>query len=375
MKKGYRGLLLLIVIVMSINSIAFGESVPSNSLRIVQITDENLIPTFYTPLSLNGLNHIVYAYNDLQGETQYRVYGELNGTTGFYPIQITIATTQMNPTTKEEINVFAVQAAAGITALVEDVSLAGIATAATQEPAQIPQGYQKWGNQKGLYYFFNLFGEKEYRIYATFEKENKDQTANLTGETATQEGTNVAVVAPSYDFYPAIGETGTMVPGALAVNTMDDEQYIATNGKFSDKPATMAQGWKREVYITISQGEQVVVSTALPLFSGTVRLGETIAPSPTATISPATTKKPSTPTTSNNKGILSQGSKGESVVLLTRRLVILGYLDSSTRTYDQTVTAAVRVFQKDYKLNVDGMAGPTTLKKINALVPSTTYLS
>ncbi len=344
----------MLVLVLAVGSLmVFAENLPTsaNNLVIKEVSDESVIPLFYTPLTLNGLNHVVYGFNNSQGKTQFRVYGQLNGIDGFYPINLSAK--EETTATGEKNYSFSVTVEANLQALNEDVNVAGVAKAAPQAPGTLPLGYQKWGNQNNVYYFTNAFGEKEYRIFASY------------GENA------------NYDFYPALAQTGEAVPGALAVNTDDDRLYIAGSAnQYADKPATMAQGWKRGVKVAI--GEQTLKTyTDHPEFT-TI---ETIMPTPQIiTVTPAPTQKPTAtkkPSTSGNAGgtVLSQGSKGESVLLLTRRLVILGYMNSSTRTYTQTVTNAVKNFQRAYGLVADGVAGGATLNTINTLVPSTSYLS
>lgn len=63
---------------------------------------------------------------------------------------------------------------------------------------------------------------------------------------------------------------------------------------------------------------------------------------------------------------LEPGDRGDAVVALRDRLVAMDYLrpDLGT-TYDEQMTAAVRQFQQDHGLEVDGVAGPSTLSAIN----------
>lgn len=59
-------------------------------------------------------------------------------------------------------------------------------------------------------------------------------------------------------------------------------------------------------------------------------------------------------------GLLKRGSKGDAVYSLTARLAELGYPISATRTYNDSVVAAVRLFQSANGLSSDGMAGKLT---------------
>ena len=58
--------------------------------------------------------------------------------------------------------------------------------------------------------------------------------------------------------------------------------------------------------------------------------------------------------------LLKRGSKGGDVYNLTARLAELGYPVTITTTYTDSVVAAVRLFQKNNGLSVDGMAGALT---------------
>ncbi len=61
-----------------------------------------------------------------------------------------------------------------------------------------------------------------------------------------------------------------------------------------------------------------------------------------------------------------EGETGERAVALRDRLIAMGYLDpTSTARYGRDVTEAVRAFQADHGLAVDGVAGPETIEALN----------
>ena len=65
-------------------------------------------------------------------------------------------------------------------------------------------------------------------------------------------------------------------------------------------------------------------------------------------------------------GKLEAGAKGAKVVALRNRLVAMGYMDRSlSNVFDEKLQDAVRQFQEDHGLNVDGVAGAGTIKEIN----------
>ncbi len=72
---------------------------------------------------------------------------------------------------------------------------------------------------------------------------------------------------------------------------------------------------------------------------------------------------------------LSLGSTGEDVTALQNELVEKGYLDAAYATgiYQSATEAAVRSFQKDNKLTVDGVAGEQTQHALFGTVPEGTY--
>ncbi|OAN71453.1 peptidoglycan-binding protein [Sulfitobacter sp. EhC04] len=63
---------------------------------------------------------------------------------------------------------------------------------------------------------------------------------------------------------------------------------------------------------------------------------------------------------------LERGATGPAVIALRNRLIAMDYLERSNgRTFDQSMSDAVKQFQIDHGLNDDGVAGGETLKQIN----------
>ena len=62
--------------------------------------------------------------------------------------------------------------------------------------------------------------------------------------------------------------------------------------------------------------------------------------------------------------LLKRGSRGDGVYAVTSRLAELGYPISATNTYNDSVVAAVRLFQAANGLSADGMAGKLTQEKL-----------
>jgi murein L,D-transpeptidase YcbB/YkuD len=65
-------------------------------------------------------------------------------------------------------------------------------------------------------------------------------------------------------------------------------------------------------------------------------------------------------------GSLRPGNSGNAVVALRNRLTAMGYLAPSlSMTYDAEMETAVREFQEDHAIEVDGVAGGSTMRAIN----------
>lgn len=70
-----------------------------------------------------------------------------------------------------------------------------------------------------------------------------------------------------------------------------------------------------------------------------------------------------------NASKLSPGDSGVAVIALRDRMIAMGYLTrSNTRTYNDTLKAAVQRFQLDHGLTADGVAGTGTIREINKSV-------
>ena len=61
-------------------------------------------------------------------------------------------------------------------------------------------------------------------------------------------------------------------------------------------------------------------------------------------------------------GTVKSGDKGDLVVQVQDCLVQCGYLEEITGVYDSATVAAVKEFQREHGLTVDGKCGPVTLQ-------------
>ncbi|MHC5595957.1 MAG: peptidoglycan-binding domain-containing protein, partial [Nostoc sp.] len=81
-------------------------------------------------------------------------------------------------------------------------------------------------------------------------------------------------------------------------------------------------------------------------------------PSSTSSASSATSKR-------QNPNYLTKGDEGEDVRVLQERLRIAGfYYGNATGIFGPITEESVKRFQDSYKLSVDGVAGPATLRKL-----------
>ncbi|MGN0777231.1 MAG: peptidoglycan-binding protein [Candidatus Ventricola sp.] len=75
------------------------------------------------------------------------------------------------------------------------------------------------------------------------------------------------------------------------------------------------------------------------------------------------------PQQSYGASTLREGSRSDAVRILQENLALLGYYEGSvTGRYGRLTKEAVRRFQRDNDLSADGVAGPRTFEKLNALL-------
>jgi len=74
-------------------------------------------------------------------------------------------------------------------------------------------------------------------------------------------------------------------------------------------------------------------------------------------------------TTISDDGVLRPGDEGEDVAALQEALAGLGYYAGAGEgTYDEETEEGVRLFQRDYRLDVDGRVGPQTQSLLDEVV-------
>lgn len=199
--------------------------------------------SLYTEILLNGYDGVVYAYNDQQGQTQFRVYGTIGRTKGFYPVSVELTPNDISTGDTETAPIF------NVTLIgekpVKDTSKHLGTPTLTSGTAELPDGWSKAKN-KALVFIENLFGEKEYRGYASFNGDN-------------------------YFYFRT--QNSKPRPGSLA-SVVDDmtERKRIIGERVIKVPTELRKGYSTLVYIKTSDGEMAIVPTVGPMLdAATVR--------------------------------------------------------------------------------------------------------
>ena len=129
----------------------------------------------------------------------------------------------------------------------------------------------------------------------------------------------------------------------------------SADGNFGDKTEAAVKAFQKQAGLT---ADGVVGATTLKALNSSSAPKATAA----ATAAPTATAAPSTTYTT-----LKQGSTGEAVKTLQKRLIELKYLSGSADgDYGSATTDAVKTFQKQAGLTADGIAGAATQKALFA---------
>ncbi|NLD52592.1 MAG: hypothetical protein GX650_06830 [Clostridiales bacterium] len=185
---------------------------------------------YYTAIRIPGFEHTVYAFNDKEGRTQFRVYGRLNKKKGMYETRLSSeAVDGMRNYTIEII---------GEKPIKDKFEHLARPKARKLDDTTLPEGYKKT-TKVGVMYFTNLFKQKEYRVL---------------GEIS---GLGQAYYPPVY---------GKPRAGSLAIDiTMDTQRFKLADEKYFKVPKEYRQGFAIGVYVTTAEGESIVVMTDKPV--------------------------------------------------------------------------------------------------------------
>ena len=131
------------------------------------------------------------------------------------------------------------------------------------------------------------------------------------------------------------------------------------NGQFDQATQTAVKAFQRNNGLTVDG--VVGADTRKKLFSDSAIPADEEASKPSESPSEEPTPTPSAKPEATPSRTLRYGSSGDDVVLLQLRLIALGYLsDSADGKFGSQTLAAVKAFQKQHGLAVDGVAGSAT---------------
>ena len=161
------------------------------------------------------------------------------------------------------------------------------------------------------------------------------------------------------------GSEAVPIPGANEISTAPvvtiERPAVDTTPATDTSPGT-SPGTATGNSDDVDSSDTTTVATNAP--------ATTRAPPP-ADPPPATDAPPASNATSDVV-YLRLGDEGSEVGLMQFKLSVLGYLPtgSDSGVFDQATESALRRFQSDYGLGVDGVFGPLTDRSLNAAVQS-----
>ena len=139
------------------------QALAAGAGNFVNLADAPANP-LYTPLEIPGYSHTLYAFTGLDGKTQFRVYGQQGAQSGYFPATLTAGAGY------QPGGLLQVTLAAGAAPVQDNESVAATATLSAAA-APIPLGFHSAG-VPGILYMENIFGQKEYLAYASYDGQN-----------------------------------------------------------------------------------------------------------------------------------------------------------------------------------------------------------
>ena len=133
---------------------SFASAEDSGELSILNTAPKKHV---YTEIGFeyNGNTIVLYGYIDKEGTPQYRVYGKIGKTKGFFPVEVN---------GENDLTVLSTETVKDNT---KDFGNAKIA----DEKTDIPDGFKKT-NKKNIFKMVNIFNEGEHVAYASYDGEN-----------------------------------------------------------------------------------------------------------------------------------------------------------------------------------------------------------
>lgn len=225
MRKTFRQMMLLVMAAILLMGSALPLAQAATNLNGLALgTPSDYNARRYTALAIEGVTAPVYAYTDVTGLTQYRVYGSLGGRTGFFEADLLAPAV---PGGEYTLNVRG-------TVPVNDRadSFAFFAAPLNRSQTVVPAGFQQ-GNGSGIVYFRNYFNQIEYFLYASRDQINW-QYYHTDGYSRAMRGglpvvpESVILRVKAYQTYllPQVYRQALRLPAQYLVTTSDGQPAV-----------------------------------------------------------------------------------------------------------------------------------------------------
>lgn len=218
-----------------------------------------------------------------------------------------------------------------------------------QESTAIWQNYRAWMSNNGQ------------TVVQQPQQSTTLPTTQATSKYTVRSGDSLWKIATSYKMtIDQLKQLNNLTTDNIVVGQVLNVFSIVDNTSATDTPpSTTGETSKQETVTKPASTEEAVVVVP-PAKSTTTAAKST------------TTAKVATPAKQTKYPTLKSGSKGAAVVDMQNKLKKTKlYTGKANGVYDSATKNAVVAFQKKYKLKADGIAGPTTLSKLDSVAAST----
>lgn len=218
-----------------------------------------------------------------------------------------------------------------------------------QESTAIWQNYRAWMSDNGQ------------TVVQQPQQSTTLPTTQATSKYTVRSGDSLWKIATSYKMtIDQLKQLNNLTTDNIVVGQVLNVFSIVDNTSATDTPpSTTGETSKQETVTKPASTEEAVVVVP-PAKSTTTAAKST------------TTAKVATPAKQTKYPTLKSGSKGAAVVDMQNKLKKTKlYIGKANGVYDSATKNAVVAFQKKYKLKADGIAGPTTLLKLDSVAAAT----
>ncbi|EOR23060.1 glycoside hydrolase family protein [Niallia nealsonii AAU1] len=218
-----------------------------------------------------------------------------------------------------------------------------------QESTAIWQNYRAWMSNNGQ------------TVVQQPQQSTTLPTTQATSKYTVRSGDSLWKIATSYKMtIDQLKQLNNLTTDNIVVGQVLNVFSIVDNTSATDTPpSTTGETSKQETVTKPASTEEAVVVVP-PAKSTTTAAKST------------TTAKVATPAKQTKYPTLKSGSKGAAVVDMQNKLKKTKlYTGKANGVYDSATKNAVVAFQKKYKLKADGIAGPTTLSKLDSVAAAT----